>query len=124
MYMSHWGYHLIVNARKCVPHTIRSATYISEFTKRLVEEIDMVAYKEPQIVMFGTGNKKGYTLVQLIETSNITAHFVEETDDMYLDVFSCKPFDQETVKKSIRQTFGPEGLDTKMVARDAKNRMM
>ena len=79
----------------------------------------MVAYKEPQIVMFGTGNKKGYTLVQLIETSNITAHFVEESNDMYLDVFSCKPFDAEVVKTSIRSTFGPESIDTKVIARDA-----
>jgi S-adenosylmethionine/arginine decarboxylase-like enzyme len=123
MYMSHWGYHLIVNARKCIPQTIRSSSYISEFTKRLVQDIDMVAYKEPQVVMFGTGNKKGYTLVQLIETSNITAHFVEESNDMYLDVFSCKPFDAETVKVCIGQTFGPEELDCKMIARDAKTRM-
>jgi hypothetical protein len=71
----------------------------------------MVPYGEPQIVMFGTGNKKGYTLVQLIETSNICAHFVEETDDIYLDVFSCKPFFKDVVKETVQKYFEPEHID-------------
>lgn len=49
---------------------------------KLVKDIDMVPYGGPQVVHFGSGNKAGYTLVQLIETSNITAHFVEETNDL------------------------------------------
>jgi S-adenosylmethionine/arginine decarboxylase-like enzyme len=57
----------------------------------------MVPYGEPQVVHFGSGDKSGFTLVQLIETSNITAHFCEETDDMYLDVFSCKPFNMDNI---------------------------
>ena len=43
----------------------------------------------------------------LIETSNITAHFVEETNDMYLDVFSCKPFDEKKVEDIVGAYFGP-----------------
>jgi S-adenosylmethionine decarboxylase len=70
-----------------------------------VRDIDMVAYGEPQIVHFGTGNKAGYTLIQLIETSNIAAHFVEENDSLYLDVFSCKPFDKKIVRKLVKEFF-------------------
>jgi S-adenosylmethionine/arginine decarboxylase-like enzyme len=88
-----------------------------------VKKIDMVPYGEPQVVMFGTGNKKGYTLVQLIETSNITGHFVEETDDMYLDVFSCKTFDPKTVKEVVDYYFAPKDVDIKFVSRDAAIRM-
>jgi len=69
----------------------------------------MVAYGKPQIVMFGTGNKKGYTLVQLIETSNICAHFCEETNDMYLDVFSCKTFEPDLVRMVVEESFGSGG---------------
>ena len=117
--MSHWGHHLIINARRCTPSTIRSKSIIQEFSRTLVREIDMVPYGNPKVVMFGTGNKKGYTLVQLIETSNITGHFVEETDDMYLDVFSCKTFDPRKVKHVIDFYFGPAGIDTKLIDRDA-----
>jgi hypothetical protein len=77
------------------------------FAKHLVRKIDMVPYGEPQVKLFGSGNKAGYTLVQLIETSNITAHFVEETNDMYLDVFSCKPFQPVDVEQVVNLYFGP-----------------
>jgi len=119
----YWGHHLLLNARRCVPATVRSKPLIEEFSRELVKKIDMVPYGKPKVVMFGSGNKKGYTLVQLIETSNITGHFVEETDDMYLDVFSCKDFAPKTVKEVVDFYFGPAIVDTKFVSRDASIRM-
>lgn len=104
--MSYWGYHLMLDCANCDPEAIKDYDTIYKFTKELVEDIAMVAYGEPQIVNFGSGNKAGYTLVQLIETSNICAHFVNETNTMYLDVFSCKDFDMETVKYLVRKFFG------------------
>ena len=114
-----WGYHLIVNSSGCLPHSIRCSNNIYHFTKRLVNKIDMVAYGEPQIVLFGTGNKKGYTLVQLIETSNITAHFVEETNDLYLDVFSCKPFETKDVMTVLEESFAPKKSEVNFLVRQA-----
>jgi S-adenosylmethionine/arginine decarboxylase-like enzyme len=115
--MTPWGFHLMLNIGKCKPHTIRCPKHIASFTKELVKNIDMVAYGDPQIVMFGEGNKKGYTLVQLIETSNITAHFCEETNDCYLDVFSCKPFDSEDVRVCVEKYFKPEKMNEKYLER-------
>lgn len=122
--MSHWGYHLILNARNCCAPAIRSAQTITNFSKALVTKIDMVPYGEPQVVLFGTGNKKGYTLVQLIETSNICAHFVEETNDIYLDVFSCKPFLAEDVKSMMEIYFTPEQMNSILLRRDANKRLL
>jgi S-adenosylmethionine/arginine decarboxylase-like enzyme len=65
----------------------------------------MVAYGEPQIVMFGDGNKKGYTLTQLIQTSNITGHFCEQDNALFLDVFSCKPYEVETAVQCVKDYF-------------------
>jgi S-adenosylmethionine/arginine decarboxylase-like enzyme len=79
----------------------------------------MKAYGEPQIVMFGTGNKKGYTLIQLIETSNIAGHFVEENNTMYLDVFSCKDFDTEVVKELVHEYFDAQKFNIKVLLRQA-----
>lgn len=118
--MNSWGKHLVLDAAKCRYSSIRNAMHIHKFTKELVTKIDMVAYGEPQIVMFGSGNKKGYTLVQLIETSNITAHFVEETNDMYLDVFSCKDFDPHVVVSIVNDYFHPENVSTHIIHRQAQ----
>ena len=87
-----WGYMLSLDCGGCDPEAIRSAETIEMFVKELVKEINMKSYGEPQIVHFGSDNKAGYTLVQLIETSNIVAHFCEKDNAMFIDVFSCKHF--------------------------------
>jgi S-adenosylmethionine/arginine decarboxylase-like enzyme len=116
---AYWGYHLIVNAGDCNREAVTSPATIYEFVKELVEKIDMVAYGEPQIVHFGEGNKSGYTLVQLIETSNICAHFCDDSGDMYLDVFSCKTFDKEVVLRIIDDYFLPTKVNTTYLERQA-----
>jgi len=117
--MAYWGYHLILDCSGCSHEDITDPNVIADFAKRLVEGIDMVAYGEPQVVNFGSGNKAGYTLVQLIETSNITAHFVEETNDLYLDVFSCKPFEPKDVMSVLGDSFSPVKSETRFLVRQA-----
>jgi hypothetical protein len=44
-------------------------------------------------------------MVQLIETSLISAHFANLTNAVYLDVFSCKPYEPEVVERFARKYF-------------------
>lgn len=104
--MSYFGYHLILDCANLNPESIRDSTNIYNFTKQLVKDIDMVAYGEPQIVNFGHSGKEGYTLVQLIETSNICAHFVEEDNTAYFDIFSCKTYNNAVVIDLVKKYFG------------------
>ena len=121
--MSYWGYHLILDCAELNPEAINDPDIIYNFVKRLVKDIDMVAYGEPQIVNFGSGNKAGYTLVQLIETSNICAHFVPDDgmggNAMYLDVFSCKEYDDEIVIKLVKEYFGAKYVRPNYLTRQA-----
>jgi S-adenosylmethionine/arginine decarboxylase-like enzyme len=119
MKTAYWGYHLILDCAGCDPAAIRNHQTVHDFTKRLVKDIDMVAYGEPQIVDFGSGDKAGFTLVQLIETSNICAHFVNELNEMYLDVFSCKPFDTKIVIELVRECFKPDTVKDTFLHRRA-----
>ena len=114
-----WGKHAVLNLFKCRGYLIRSPSNIADFSRTLVQRIDMVAYGPPQIQHFGTGNKAGYTLVQLIETSNITGHFCDESGDAYLDVFSCKDFDPKVVEDVCRQYFQPQNVDMVVLERQA-----
>jgi S-adenosylmethionine/arginine decarboxylase-like enzyme len=115
----YWGYHLILDGSGCDHDSIASGENITTFAKQLVKDIDMVPYGEPQVVNFGSGNKAGYTLVQLIETSNICAHFVEENNTMYLDVFSCKPYDPQIVVDLAVKFFGIKKFKTAFIERQA-----
>jgi S-adenosylmethionine/arginine decarboxylase-like enzyme len=80
----------------------------------------MVPYGDPWVKHFGTGNKAGYTLVQLIETSNITAHFAEEDNSAYIDVFSCKDFKQKDVEEVVQNYFKPEHVHSRLLVRGLK----
>lgn len=115
----YWGYHAIMDAAGCNHNAITSYDNVYAFAKQLVKDIDMVAYGEPQIVNFGSGDKAGFTLVQLIETSNICAHFVNELDHMYLDVFSCKPFDERVVEDLVVKYFGAKTIRRAFIKRQA-----
>jgi S-adenosylmethionine/arginine decarboxylase-like enzyme len=115
----YWGYHLILDCAGCNHNAITDRDNIYNFVKQLVVDIDMVAYGEPQIVNFGSDDKAGYTLIQLIETSNICCHFVNETDTMYLDVFSCKPYNIEVVESLVIKYFGVKSLRKAFIERKA-----
>jgi len=117
--MNYWGYHLMLDCAGADHDSITSKDNIYNFSKDLVKRIDMVAYGEPQIVHFGSGNKEGYTLMQLIETSNICCHFNNDSNTFYLDVFSCKPFDKDVVIQTVREFFNTKSEKELYVTRQA-----
>lgn len=114
-----WGYHLMINAGGCDPVALRSKSTIAAFAKALVKGINMVAFGAPRIVHFGSGHTKGYTLIQLIETSDITAHFVEGANEIYLDVFSCKSFRKADAVAIFKEFFHPGAIETVWLKRAA-----
>ena len=114
-----WGWHLLLDIRGCNIDAIKSEDTHRAFLKALVERIDMVAYGDPMIAHFATHDqeKAGYSIVQLIETSNITGHFVDKNGDAYVDIFSCKPFQPNDVIAVVREFFNPEHITDKFIYR-------
>lgn len=112
-----WGFMLSLDCAGCNPHLIRSRNNIIAFTNKLVKDIDMKAYGKPQVNHFGEGNKAGFTLVQLIETSNITAHFCEQDEALFLDIFSCREYNVETAKRIVYDYFSPSIIKSHYIER-------
>lgn len=115
----YWGWHLLLNLRSCDIASITSRENLANFLKALVERIDMVAFGEPTIEHFATHDpeKAGFSIVQLIETSNITGHFVDKNGDAYIDVFSCKIFQPDDVIAVAREFFSPQFVSHQMIPR-------
>jgi S-adenosylmethionine/arginine decarboxylase-like enzyme len=90
---------------------------ISSFIKELVPKIDMTAHGDVVAARFGEGEEVGISAVQLIITSNITVHTNDKARDMYLDVFSCKWFDDDTVVKFVKEYFAPEDIKEAVMLR-------
>ena len=61
----------------------------------------MQRFGECQVVDFGSGRVAGYSMVQLISTSLISGHFANDTNNAYLDIFSCKGYDPAIVEDFI-----------------------
>lgn len=118
-----WGYHFIIDGMEGDKKLISDSNNIQLFVDKLVHDIDMKAYGETFIERFATHDpfKGGYSMFQMIETSNISGHFVDATGDFYIDVFSCKDFDLYVVEDLVRQFFKPSKMNTRILYRDARN---
>jgi S-adenosylmethionine/arginine decarboxylase-like enzyme len=119
--MNYWGYHLILDCSDCLRTAITEPAILTKFTKTLVRAIDMVPYGPPQIIHFGHNQPglAGYTIIQLIETSNITAHFCDSTGEGYIDIFSCKPFNENMAVGVVEQFFNPKNIRKVFLTRQA-----
>ena len=115
---AYWGYHLMLDCSGCTG--IDSKDNIYNFTKDLVRRIDMTAHGEPIIEYLLPGDpKQGYSMLQLITTSNLSGHFMELDGTAYFDVFSCKEFDIETVKQIVTEYFAPTRMRVNFLTRHA-----
>lgn len=119
--MSYWGYHVMMDCWNSNRESMQSRDTVDQFIKQLVKDIDMEPIGDPWIE-YTAGhdpNKAGFTATQIIVTSSIVAHFVDSTGSIYLDVFSCKNFDIETVESVVRRYFNPERIRVNFVTRHA-----
>ena len=103
---SAWGLACSFDIYDCNPATIRDAEKIRQFVYELCDLIAMKRFGECHVVNFGEDERvAGFSMVQLIETSLISAHFANASNTVYLDVFSCKPYDPGVVEKFAKQYF-------------------
>lgn len=112
----YYGKHLVLSARHCNDNLL-DADAITRFLKDLVVRIDMVAYGEPLVARFGEGIEEGISGVQLIETSAITVHTNDMARDLYLDVFSCKGYNETDVLAFVTSTFETTDMNYQILMR-------
>ena len=106
-----FGAELILDLHGCDPKLIRSKAKLATFARQLCRRIKMRRYGEPILAHFGHKDPmtNGYSLVQLIETSSIVAHFSEGANKVYLNIFSCKEFDPADTAEFCRKFFKAKG---------------
>jgi len=116
-----WGKHLIIDMSAGDRERVQSAQHISRFVETLVEAIGMQGYGAPLLEHFSehVPEAAGYSLVQLIETSAITGHFCDLSGDAYIDIFSCKDFDDELAVEVVRAAFRPQHINFITLVRQA-----
>jgi S-adenosylmethionine decarboxylase len=97
-----------------VPDKFFQLKEVRRFAENLCDEIGMI--KGP-IYTWG-GEKQdlhvhpnkpkidGISCVQFLHSSSITIHALDEINKVFINVFSCKPFDADGVKKFAEERLG------------------
>ena len=115
-----WGFHCIIDFSGCPVEKINDRENILAWKKELIEAIGMVAYGEGLLEFFENDDPSpgpGYTMLQLILTSSITAHFCNTNGGAYIDIFSCKPFQSDVALKICKKYFSPKKVVARELAR-------
>ncbi len=103
-----FGQELQLDLYDCDLSIISSGEEIKKFVITLCDDvIKMKRYGDAFIPHFGHDNPitSGYSLVQLIETSSVTAHFSEYKKSVYLNIFSCAWYDVEKTTQFCKDFF-------------------
>lgn len=114
-----FGYELVMDLFECDSKVISSKKKLKEYTDKLCKLIKMKQYGRTLLPYFGDKAEftKGYSLVQLIETSSITGHFSEYWKTAYINIFSCKRYDAELAKKFTKKFFKAKKLKNRFLIR-------
>lgn len=98
-------YHLIIDAYGCNTKQINDIAVIEQFVRDIADRIDMNILKGP-VTVEGIPENPGITCFTIVDFSHISIHTFTDSDEFYLDIFSCKPFDVAAVTDFITHTFG------------------
>lgn len=114
----YWGLSSCIDLYDCDLNLMQDADAIKKFVVQLCEKIKMRRYGETQVVRFGDDPRvTGFSMTQLIETSLISAHFADTSRAIYLDVFSCAPYDPKAVAEYAKEYFKAERYNLQSVER-------
>lgn len=114
-----YGYELILDLCDCDKKVLSSKKKLKQYVDKLCKLIKMKQYGKTLLPYFGLKEEftKGYSLVQLIETSSITGHFSENWGKAYINIFSCRKFDHRLAKKFTRQFFKAKKVENRFLIR-------
>lgn len=103
---SEYGRELIIDLSNCDYEILTSRDELARFIKGLCDEIGMKAYGEALAPDFGHAKFRtsGLSVVQLIETSNLSLHASPHWKKACLNIFTCSTLNAErAIKFSMRE---------------------
>lgn len=118
-----WGYQLIMNLGDCDPLSISNKENIEKCIKKCIKSTKLKALGNPIYKSLPPTHRvlekhiDGISVVQFIETSSITMHFVNSEIAGFIDFFSCKKFDPAIVEKIIIDHFHPSSYSVRFLER-------
>ena len=94
-------YHIIFDAIGCDKKRIGNEKFVFKLLIDIPKLVNMKILVGPNLVRDYNSNNAGITGVAIISFSHITIHTFDKTGQVFVDVFSCKPFDYKKIKSYL-----------------------
>ncbi len=122
--MDTYGKELVIDIHNCDSSTFTRKS-IRNFFKELCDLIEMKRsrlvwwddYGIPPEERETEPHLKGTSAVQFIETSNIVIHTLDILESVYLNIFSCKPFDTNVAEGFSQEWFKGKVVNSHVIER-------
>ncbi len=100
-------------------------TSLDEYFEKLCKAIDMKRadlhfwddVDVPEDEKETLPHTKGTSAVQFIITSNITVHTLDLLKAVYVNIFTCKEFDEKVAEEITKEWFGANGCRVRFIER-------
>ncbi len=119
-----YGYELILDLHGCDVSKF-NRTSLDNYFEKLCKAIDMkradLHFWDYEGVPVEERPKEAHLLgtsaVQFITTSNIVIHTLDLLEAVYVNIFSCKEFDEKAAEKITKEWFGANGCRSHFIER-------
>jgi len=114
-----FGPHLTLDLKGCNKDKLKDLGLIFDLLNTLPDKIGMTKITQPYVFPYSglVPEDKGVTGVIIIAESHISIHTFEEKDYVFVDIFSCKPFDYELAAEHLIETFEAKEVSKNVLKR-------
>ena len=119
-----YGFELIMDLHGCDVGKF-NRTSLDGYFEKLCKAIDMQKCERyfwddvglPEEEKQTSPHTKGSSAVQFILTSSIVIHTLDLLEAVYVNIFSCKEFDEKIAEEITKKWFGANGCKTHFIER-------
>jgi len=119
-----YGYELIMDLHGCDASKF-NRTSLDSYFEKLCKAIDMKRANLhfwddeglPPEKRQTLPHTKGTSAVQFILTSSVVVHTLDLLEAVYVNIFSCKEFDEKVAEEITKEWFGANGCRTHFIER-------
>lgn len=114
-----FGRELVLDLYGCSSVTISDTGLIRGFPNKLFDVSGMKRSSEPIFSCSGEGleGSRFFSIIQFSEEGSVSGHFSREYSSVYLNIFSCKEFNIETVENFSKKYFGASTVRSSFIIR-------
>jgi len=97
-------YHIIFDAFGVARKLLNSEKFVLNVLLDIPSLLGMKILAGPNMVRDYDKGHEGITGFAIIDFSHVSLHTFVDTKEIFVDVFSCKPFDYEKVRRYLSKT--------------------